>query len=148
MRHVLRKTPGNKNVDFDDINGAVVGVAESTISVGICRFVGTTSLAFYAANDALVLQLGSLKFPMDSSATKLDYRHDWGSGMTTFTVSGSAGIQKLTYQAWWSELGLAADDVQFEPERDEEEDYLAFIFAAWKDSDLSQRLLGGWSAVS
>ncbi|MCH9684369.1 MAG: hypothetical protein K0V04_23240 [Deltaproteobacteria bacterium] len=149
MRHILRRVPTESPVEFDDAHGRVIGVApDGSIPRGTFYRAGDAVVALYAENDALVLQIAESKFDLTSPGVKLEYWHNWHDGRTTFIASGPSARQQIVYPAWWAELHLNVQDVQFAPERDEEEDVVAYIVATWRDPDAARRLASKWSATS
>lgn len=94
----------------------------------------------------LLLQIGQERVVLGDPGVKLEYCHDWEAGMTMFSAVVADGrAVRITYRSWWAELGLDADDVRFVPERDEEEDYMAFIVAVSSDAGAVQRLVDRWA---
>jgi hypothetical protein len=130
---------------FDDVSGEVVGsVPRGSRRDGNGYRVEDTWVAMYAEEGALILQVGRRRFSLDAASTKLQYWHDWATGRTNFGVRDPAGEVVLGYQSWWAKLGIPPQRVKFEPERDEYEDFLAFVYEVWRDPVAQQRLLAQW----
>lgn len=100
-------------------------------------------MALYADRGELVLQIERDRFPVSSA--ELGYAHSWDDGTTTFSASYAGNSATVTYPAWWAEAGVEQWEVRAVPERDEEEDNLAWIARGLvEDASEQRRLLSDW----
>lgn len=146
MHRLLLNSPNPELAVYDDASGEVVDrVPRGDRRDGNCYAVAERWVALYADGGGLILQIGTEKFALDAGATKLEYHHDWRAGETHFAASDPARRVALRYPSWWAKIGLKPAQVKFEPERDEDEDNLAYIYEVWKDPAQQQRLATLWA---
>ena len=84
-----------------------------------------------------MLQFGVQRWPLDGSVV-VNYTHDFDKKTTTFSI----GDFSIEYEAWW-----AFDPTynKFAPERDEDEDPLAYVYALRMDAQRRGELVRRWS---
>lgn len=146
MIRTLLNVPLQSLISFDDVDGSFKH--QLPYSPGwtgrLIRLEGRHA-ALYADDDSLVFQVGKQRFRLHARNVSAEYRHDWKSGDTVFSISDGSSEWTIRYASWWSLRGIAAVDVQFTPERDEEEDVLAFVFALANDRGVATRLARQWA---
>jgi hypothetical protein len=98
------------------------------------------AFALYALDAHLYFQWGAQRWEPGDMACRPRYQHELARQRTAFALDGKA----LSYAAWW-----AGDPLfnKFIPERDQEEDYLGYVFALWTDRDLQRALIAAWSGA-
>jgi hypothetical protein len=144
MKRIVRS--GTKLAAFDDERGEVVEWLNAGVRAnGIVSSVGGKWVALYADEGELVLQIGLDRFPLPTS--QLTYEHNWNDGTTTFGAASGERAASVTYAAWWAEAGVDPWQVRAVPERDEEEDNLAWIARSLpSDASERRRVLSDWEA--
>ena len=149
MKHYLLQYVGKDLLVFDDVRGELVGRAPSTESAnGNYYKAGDSAVALYAVERELYMQIQTTKFLLSDATMTIDYEHDFNRRTTKVRVSDAQASVELEYEAWWSQLGLAPDDVMFAPERDAEEDQLAFLRDMLNNASWHHRMLEKWSKAS
>ena len=130
-------------VDFDVSNGEVnTNVDESSRPKGNLHFLDHRCLAIYCEGNTLILQVGSDMWRLNSEDVKLRYFHNLANKTTCFEVKSPEKSLSIEYKAWWAEIpGFEP----VEPEMDEDEDFLGYVFAVWKNKQLQDRLISSWA---
>jgi hypothetical protein len=137
---LLKRARGpRETVQFDIDSGRIApsGLSPDTRGHGTTASVEGQSFALYAEGGVLWFQWNERRWPLVSGPLRLGYAHDMAAAVTTFTANERA----IAYPAWWR------DDPAFDPlipERDEQEDYLAYIVAVQADPQLQASLLKAW----
>lgn len=93
--------------------------------------------SLYAEGEDLMLQLGVQRWRLDGSVA-VNYTHDFDAKTTTFLI----GDFSIEYEAWWA---FDPTHNKFVPERDEEEDPLAYVYALRMDARRRRELVKRWS---
>jgi hypothetical protein len=129
-------------VDFDPASGvASLKVNVEGVSRGNFYLLDQQSLAIYCENNTLFLQIGSDRWDLSSSDTELIYSHDFSRKTTCFDVKSQSKSMSIEYMAWWA---VIPGFEPIEPEMDEEEDFLGYVFAVWKNKSLQKNLISSW----
>jgi hypothetical protein len=145
MIRTLLNIPLESLISFDDVDGSVMHqLPYSPGWTGRLLRLEAGYAALYAVDDSLVFQVGRQRFHLHAGDVSADYQHEWKSGDTIFSISDGSSQWVIRYASWWSLRGIAALDVQFSPERDEEEDVLAFVFALANDRLAASKLARRW----
>lgn len=130
-------------VDFDETEGAVNhNVDAPGKPKGNFHFLDQKCIAIYSKGDSLILQIDSDKWELSSGAVELRYFHDVTKRTTCFEVNSPEGSVSIEYNAWWAGI---PGFVPVEPEMDEDEDFLGYVFAVWKNKHLQANLIGRWA---
>lgn len=129
-------------VDFDATIGAVsLSVNVSGKPKGNFHLLDQKCLAIYCEGNALILQIGSDKWEFYSGDIELRYFHNVAKRTTCFEVKSQEKSVSIEYKAWWAEIpGFEP----VEPEMDEDEDFLGYVFSVWKNKQLQERLISNW----
>lgn len=145
MIRTLLNVPLESLISFDDVDGSVMHqLPYSPGWTGRLLRLAAGNAALYADDDSLVFQAGKQRFRLHARQVSAEYQHEWRTGDTIFSISDAATEWSIRYTSWWRLRGIAALDVQFTPERDEEEDVLAFVFALANDRVAATRLARRW----
>lgn len=130
-------------VDFDTITGAVgFNVRVSEKPKGNFHALDQTCLAIYSDDNSLILQIDSDKWDLSSEDIELRYFHNLAKRTTCFEVRFRDKAFSIEYKAWWAEIpGFEP----VEPEMDEDEDFLAYVFEVWKNKKLQRSLINRWA---
>lgn len=126
---------------LDIVTGELKAADQAAKPVGNCRVEAGHTYALYADGGVLYVQRDAQRWPIASPEVNMRYGHDLDKETTTFDLVGHS----IAYPAWWK------DDPTFEPaipERDEEEDYLAYLVSVWQQPDLQETLLKAWSGAA
>lgn len=105
---------------------------------GTMRILDGRLVALYAQGGRLYLQIGIERWDLGDPATRIRYGHDLNLKTTRFECNGFV----LEYPAWWRD-DPAYDP--FEPELDEDEDYLGYVHAVFQQPALQANLIRAWS---
>jgi hypothetical protein len=132
-----------KQAIYDDQTGEVVGVVKGRPTGSIVRH-AEPLIAVYEELGDIVVQIETERFPLSSS--RLVYRHDLERGLTLFHVSFEGAERTLWYPAWWAELGLDPEEIRFQPERDEEEDILGWLYILRNVDERRAEMVAVWRA--
>ncbi|WP_203141004.1 hypothetical protein [Marinobacter mangrovi] len=130
-------------VNFDPSTGAT----NSTVDVpskpkGNFHQLGQRCIAIYCEDNALILQVDRDKWDLSSMGVNLNYFHNLDSRTTCFEVKSSEKSVSLEYKSWWAEIpGFEP----VEPEMDEDEDFLGYVFEIWKNRKLQESLIRSWT---
>jgi hypothetical protein len=136
---------GDELAVYDERTGQVVDrIPRGERRDGTCYQIEGRWVALYARAGGLFFQLGRDRFRLDAPATRLTYWHDWSASVTHFRIASDAADLTLRYQSWWSRLGLDPATLEFEPERDADEDPLAHVYELWKDPAQQERVAARW----
>ena len=135
---VLSKIFGRRErVLFDVVTGEIKPTSQTQKIDGNFHIEAGHVYALYAEGGLLYVQRDTLRWPIDSPEVQMVYGHDLGKQTTSFTLCG----HRIDYPAWWQ------GDPTFEPmepERDEEEDYLAYLVSVWRQPELQRSLRAAW----
>ena len=130
-------------VVLDERTGLALPTADRAAQ-GIHYELEGVGVSLFVTDDGLYLQIGRERF--DAAEATITYRHDFEAGTTTFEASSGALSVALRYPAWWAQLGLPPEEIMFEPERNEDEDLLAFVAETVGDPGRSERFCAQWRA--
>ena len=130
-------------IDFDcstaTINPVVI-VAEKP--KGNFHLLEQRNVAIYSDNNALKLQIGEDVQNLSSGEAVIRYFHNVSRKTTCFEVESEGRITSIEYKAWWAEIpGFEP----VEPEMDEDEDFMGYIYAVWNNKQLQQSLIATWA---
>jgi len=130
-------------VDFDASTCVVnSNVSASIKPKGSFHLLGQRPLAIYCENNTLILQIDSDKWDLSSVDLQLRYFHNLANKTTRFEVKSPEKSVSIEYKAWWADIpGFEP----VEPEMDEDEDFLGYVFAVWKNKQLQQSLISTWA---
>ncbi|WP_157381660.1 hypothetical protein [Burkholderia ubonensis] len=94
------------------------------------------NFCMYAEDGRLYLQLEARRWEINNQEL-VYYRHNFDRKTTTFRISDL----NIEYEAWW-----AFDPTfnKFAPERDADEDFLAYVYELSKDEKKRAGLIGRW----
>ncbi|WP_371766657.1 hypothetical protein [Massilia sp.] len=107
-----------------------------TVQGNYCVVAGQ-ELSVFAADKNLYFQWNNSRWNFKDLASKVRYTHDFQDKTTSFSI----GDMAVRYPAWW------ADDPTFdpnEPERDEGEDFFAYIASLAHNDLVQQNLINSW----
>ena len=107
-------------------------------SQGNFHTIGDSIFALYVENGSLFFQWDKRRWELSGLSIQMSYGHNIQNKSSVFIIEE----QSIEYPAWW------ASDPTFDPnipERDEEEDYLAYVFAVWNQPELQHALTVAWS---
>lgn len=139
-RHIiLRDLPGRPRLVLDKTTGTLRSVDGEVVPLRGCALrVEGTIFCLYAEGGTLMLQLGVRRWPLDGTVP-VNYTHDFSKKSTTFSI----GDYSVEYEAWW-----AWDPTynKFAPERDEDEDPLAYVYALLMDRQRRGEVVKRWNA--
>lgn len=94
-------------------------------------------VSVFTADGNLYFQWNDRRWNLKGLASAVRYVHDFQGRMTSFSV----GDVTIRYRAWW------ADDPTFEPnepERDEDEDFFAYVASLAHNESLQRILIDSW----
>jgi hypothetical protein len=130
-------------VDFDVSTGvAISNVGVSVKPKGNFHLLDQKRLAIYCEDNTLILQLDSDKWELSSVDVELMYCHNLANKTTFFEVKSPEKSVSIEYKAWWAEIpGFEP----VEPEMDEDEDFLGYVYAVWKNKKLQGSLISSWA---
>lgn len=137
-RVLLNDLPGKPQLVLDKLTGVLHPAAGEVAPFrGCANRVEERIFSLYAEDGCLILQLGVQRWPLDGSVT-VNYTHNFHKKTTTFSI----GNFSVEYEAWW-----AFDPTynKFAPERDEDEDPLAYVYALRMDAQRRRELIKRWS---
>lgn len=136
----LSRVHGPRQVVLFDVATGQTAPADPTDAViqGNFSIVEGHTCAVYVDDHVLFFQMGAERWPLAEPATKVRYRHDFNAHTTVFTIDGKS----IEYPAWWIGDPLFEPPV---PERDEEEDYLAYVCEVHRNRSLQASLVEAWS---
>lgn len=142
MLRTLRDARAGTFVALDERTGLATPVTAQS-AVGVYYELEGVGVSLLVVDGGLRLQIGRESF--DAAQIQLCYRHDFEAGTTRFEVRAGISTTALSYPAWWAVLGLSPEQVRFEPERDEDEDFLAFIAQTVNDPERRASFCAQWS---
>jgi len=91
----------------------------------------------------VALQIGDRSWDLIDPDVRLVYAHRDG-GRTEFEVwRGGARDYGVTYPSWWVDAPELLDPITGGP-NDEDEDFLAYVFAIWRSEVIEESLAKGW----
>jgi hypothetical protein len=130
-------------VDFDVSTGvAISNVGVSVKPKGNFHLLDQKLLAIYCEGNTLILQLDTDKWELSSVDVELMYFHNLANKTTCFEVKSPEKSVSIEYKAWWAEIpGFEP----VEPEMDEDEDFLGYVYAVWKNKQLQGSLISSWA---
>ncbi|PXF30703.1 hypothetical protein WH50_14000 [Pokkaliibacter plantistimulans] len=130
-------------VDFD----ASIGVVNSNVDVSVkpkgnFHLLDQRCLAIYCEDNVLILQMDRDKWELSSADVELRYFHNLANRTTCFEVKSPKKSVSIEYKTWWAEIpGFEP----VEPEMDEDEDFLGYVFSVWKNKQLQGSLISNWA---
>lgn len=136
---LLNDLPGKPQVILDKTTGVLRSAdGEVVLLRGCVNRVEGRIFSLYAEGGTLMLQLGVRRWPLDGTVP-VNYTHDFSKKSTTFSI----GDYSVEYEAWW-----AWDPTynKFAPERDEDEDPLAYVYALLMDRQRRGEVVKRWNA--
>lgn len=110
---------------------------ECNVTNGSYLNVGGHEFAIFAADQNLFFQWEKMRWNFKELKHSIRYAHDFQRKVTIFSVDG----KRLEYPAWW------VGDITFDPnipERDEDEDILAYVANLAKNEELQTVLIKKW----
>jgi len=129
-------------VEFDISNGIAAlmpGVTEKP--QGNYALVNSSNVAIYTERGKLFLQVDLQRWDLSSGGVALKYFHNLAQKTTRFEVYDADKSAVIEYRSWWSDIpGFEA----VEPEMDEDEDFLGYVYAIWKNQQLQKSLIKHW----
>ncbi len=91
----------------------------------------------FALNGALYFQWNNRRWNFQGLGPKVKYEHNFQRKTTSFSIDG----ESIEYPAWW--VGDPTFDPNL-PERDEDEDFLAYISNLARNDGLQKILIQTW----
>lgn len=138
-RVLLNDLPSKPQLVLDKLTGVLYPVRGEAVPFrGCVNHVEDKIFSLYAEDGDLMLQLGALRWPLDGFVA-VNYTHDFSKKTTTFSI----GNFSVEYEAWWA-FDPTYD--KFAPERDEDEDPFAYMYALRMDAQRRSELIKRWSA--
>jgi len=137
-RVLLNDLPGKPQLVLVKLTGMLYPAGGEVVPFrGCVNRVEDKMFSLYAEDGNLMLQLGVRRWPLDGSVA-VNYTHDFNKKTTTFSI----GNFSVEYDAWW-----AFDPAynKFAPERDEDEDPLAYVYALRNDDQRRSEVVRRWS---
>jgi hypothetical protein len=133
---------GGEVVEFDATNCLVKPCIDSTGKpVGnIHSFLGKC-IAIYHEVNTLILQIDNDKWDIRSDKLEMHYFHELVDKTTHFEILSEGKLFSIRYQSWWAEI---PHFLPVEPEMDQDEDFLGYIFAVWNSGQLQKSLMASW----
>ncbi|GEM_PF-2855136 len=129
-------------VDFDAGTGVVnTNVDASVKPIGNFYLLDQRRLAIYCEGSTLILQMDFDVWELSSENVELRYFHNLANKTTCFEVKSPEKTVSIEYKAWWAEI---SGFEPIEPEMDEDEDFLGYVFAVWKNKQLQGSLISIW----
>lgn len=126
---IVRTLPNRPRLVLDKSTGTLTPVTgrEAMPVRGFAFPMEGRTFVQYAEDGRLFLQLGEQRWEIGSS-TNVSYGHNFDDKTTTFTIDGFS----VEYEAWW-----AHDPTfnKFAPERDQDEDPLAYLYHLYKNDE-------------
>lgn len=120
----------NKLVEFNIDTGDVLDVfSADSIHEGVFEKIDNDNFAFYKLNNKLVLQINQCKWNILDANISIKYFHDFHENITFFSIDDKTSKYSTRYKSWWSDI---PDFIPLDPELDEEEDFLGYIYSIWK----------------
>jgi hypothetical protein len=95
-------------------------------------------LGVFADGGNLFFQWNKQRWNFKDLSSKIRYGHDFKKKLTTFSVED----RSIQYPSWW------ADDPTFDPsvpERDEDEDFFAYVASLASNDGLQKILINSWN---
>ncbi|MGI2112690.1 hypothetical protein ACRN9G_03710 [Shewanella frigidimarina] len=130
-------------IDFDNSTStfkSVINIGEKP--KGNFHLLGQRKVAIFSDDNLLILQIGEKKWNLSSEDVVLRYSHNCSKKMTTFEVESDGQDISVEYEAWWA--GIPSFE-PIEPEMDEDEDFMGYVYAVWMNKVLQQKLISSWS---
>ena len=103
---------------------------------------GQKKIAIYREGNNLTLQIGGDTWNLSSDDVEVKYSHDFSRKTTCFEVESGGEAAFIEYEAWWS--GIPGFE-PVEPEMDEDEDFMGYVYAVWKNKSLQNSLIRSWA---
>lgn len=131
-----------KFVDFDCSTGSSMPSDSVDNQKGNFHIVEGNAVAIYNRDNRLMLQIGLKIWDISSDKIELNYFHNIAKRTSCFQVLFNEELISVEYEAWWAKIpGFEP----IEPEMDEDEDFMAYVFSVWKNTQLQKNLLSQWS---
>ena len=129
----------NKVMELEKKTGSLIEYLDQGSSMlnGNCHIVEGNNVSLYKEDDELFLQINEQRWCISSPDLVIKYHHVLSTEKTIFEVKDNKSVVLLEYAAWWSGI---PNFKLVEPEMDEDEDYLAYIFYLWKSPYLQDTL--------
>lgn len=109
--------------------------------VGNLHFVGKHCVAIYCEKNDLFIQIDTNKWSLSSGNLNIKYFHKKTSRTTFFSIEEGEKIILIEYESWWKDI---PGFMPMEPEMDEDEDFLGYVFSVWRNKKLQQSLVLSW----
>ncbi|WP_277252494.1 hypothetical protein, partial [Neptunomonas phycophila] len=103
---------------------------------------GQRKVAIFRDGNQLILQIGEKKWNLSSQDVVLRYSHNFSKKVTVFEVELDGENLSIEYDAWWADIPSFEP---VEPEMDEDEDFMGYIYAVWMNKTLQNNLISSWS---
>lgn len=110
---------------------------EAADSQGNYMSIAGQDFSVFAADNHLYFQWNRKRWNLQDLGPKVKYAHDIPGKTTTFSVDD----EHIRYPAWW--VGDATFDPSL-PERDEDEDFLAYVANLAQNQALQKMLIQSW----
>jgi len=130
-------------IDFDSSTctfKSVVNIGEKP--KGNFHLLGQRKVAIFSDDNLLILQIGEKTWNLSSQDVVLRYSHNLSKKMTVFEVKLDGQNISIEYDAWWA--GIPGFE-PVEPEMDEDEDFMGYVYAVWMNKALQHNLISNWS---
>jgi len=133
-------------IDFDSLTCTFKAVKNAGEKPkGNFHLVGRNNVAIFSNNNLLILQIGEKTWNLSSRDVALRYFHNLPKKLTVFEVELDGQNTTIEYEAWWA--GIPGFELN-EPEMDEDEDFMGYVYAVWMNKALQQNLIASWSSSS
>ncbi len=129
--------------DFDSPTCAIKPVVNTSEKPkGNFHQLGQRKVAIFRDGNQLILQIGEKKWNLSSQDVVLRYSHNFSKKVTVFEVELDGENFSIEYDAWWADIpGFEP----VEPEMDEDEDFMGYVYAVWMNKALQNNLISSWS---
>lgn len=130
-------------IDFDCATGTISSITGTASKPnGNFDLVGQYNVAIYSKNNTLVLQIGANAWDLSSNEITIRYFHNVLKKITHFELEFEGKVTLLEYEAWWASI---PDFEPIEPEMDEDEDFMGYVYAIWENKHLQKSLVDSWA---
>lgn len=123
----------NKYVQFDTLSGEVFYLSDSeNTHQGLFEKTNEFNIALYKdINQTTIIQINKVKYKLLDEETEIEYFHDFDNKKTIFKIKNFSKSTIIKYDSWWSHI---PNYIPLQPELDEDEDFLAYVYTIWKSN--------------
>lgn len=139
---LIKPFDNGDRVEFDISDGTAALTPDVTEKPqGNYALINSNNVAIYREKDKLVLQVNRQRWELSSRDVTLKYFHNLANKTTRFEIYSADKSAVIEYKSWWSDI---PDFELVEPEMDENEDFLGYVYAVWKNRKLQDSLIRQW----